>query len=74
MGRLLAESSKRVLVEPYGTYEDFYDTPDEDLRVWIYKQKIVTINDEYVEEYLTWLNSAEPLELMVSDHTAGRLL
>ena len=48
MGRLLAESSLRVLVEPYGTYEDFYDTPDEELRVWIKKSKIQTVNDEYV--------------------------
>lgn len=74
MARLLAESSQRVLVEPYGTYEDYYDVPDEEMQTWIDKSKISTINDEYVEDYLPWLNSADPLELMVSEHTAGRLL
>jgi hypothetical protein len=76
MARLLAESSKRVLVEPYGTYEDYYDTPDEEMHTWIDKTKISTINDEYVDgdQWLTYLNSEDPLELMVSEHTAGRLL
>ena len=74
MARLLAESSQRVLVEPYGTYEDYWDSPDEEMRIWIEKKKIVTINDEYVEDYLTWLNTEEPIELMVSEHTAGRVL
>lgn len=74
MARLIAESSQRVLVEPCGTYEDYYDAPDEDMRQWIGKNKIVTINDEYVENYLPWLNTAEPVELMVNEHTAGRLL
>ena len=74
MARLLAESSQRVLVEPYGTYEDYYDVEDEELRLWIKKDKISTINDEYVEEFLPWLNTEDPVELMVSDHTAGRLL
>jgi hypothetical protein len=76
MARLLAESSKRVLVEPYGTYEDYYDTPDEEMHTWVDKTKISTINDEYVDgdQWLTYLNSEDPLELMVSEHTAGRLL
>jgi len=74
MGRLLAESSWCVLVEPYGTYEDYYDMPDEDLQKWVEKKHIVTINDEYVEQYVDWLNTENPLELMVSEHTAGRLL
>ena len=75
MGRLLAESSMRVLVEPYGTYEDYYDEPDADLLRWIEKNKIVTINDSYTDDdWSKWLNTAEPLELMVSEHTAGRLL
>jgi hypothetical protein len=57
MARLLAESSKRVLVEPYGTYEDYYDTPDEEMHTWIDKTKISTINDEYVDgdQWLTYL-------------------
>ncbi len=74
MARLLAESSQRVLVEPYGTYEDYWDSPDEEMRMWIRKDKIVTINDGYVEEWMKWLNTEEPVELMVSEHTAGRLL
>jgi hypothetical protein len=74
MGRLIAESSQRVLVEPCGTFNDYYDAPDEDMRKWIGKNKIVTINDEYVENYQLWLNTEDPVELMVSEHTAARLL
>ena len=74
MARLIAESSQRVLVEPYGTFNDYYDTPNEDMRTWVSKKKIATINDEYVEDYLPLLNTSEPVELAVSEHTGGRLL
>jgi hypothetical protein len=74
MARLIAESSQRVFVEPYGTFNDYYDEPNEELRQWVSKKQISTINDEYVEDYLPWLNTAEPVELAVSEHTGERLL
>jgi len=74
MARLIAESSQRVLVEPYGTFNDYYDTPNEEMRTWIPKKKISTINDEYVEDYFPWLNTEQPVELAVSEHTGERLL
>lgn len=74
MARLIAESSERVFVEPYGTFDDYYDTPNEDMRIWISKKKISTINDEYVEDYTPWLNTEQPVELAVSEKTGERLL
>lgn len=74
VARLIAENNQRVLVEPYGTYEDYYDEPNEEMRQWIGKNKIITVNDEYVDDYEDWLNSEDPVELMVSESTAERLL
>ena len=68
MARLIAESSERVLVEPYGTFDDYYDTPNEDMRSWVAKKKISTINDEYV------VDTKDPIELAVSEKTGERLL
>ena len=51
MARIIAERERLILVEPYGTYEDWYEDPNEDLHKWIPKNKIITINDEETEDF-----------------------
>ncbi len=59
MARIIAERERSILVEPYGTYEDWYEDPNEDLHKWISKSKIITINDEqlaYPEDFSQFVN------------------
>jgi hypothetical protein len=76
MGRILAETEYKVLVEPYGTYEDWYDAPDEENRKWVRKDKIEAIDDAPVEphEFTGYVNTEEALELSMSHAQAGRFL
>jgi len=76
MGRILAETEYKVLIEPYGTYEDWYEAEDEEMRKWMRKDKIEAINDAPVEphEFTSYVNSEEPLELAMSHAQAGRFL
>lgn len=76
MGRILAETEYKVFVEPYGTYEDWYDTEDEENRKWMKKDKIEAINDEPIEPHLftPFVNTEEALELSMSHAQAGRFL
>jgi len=74
VARLLEEDEEKVLVEPYGTYDDWYDEENEDLHRWIKKSQIQTINDEYVEDWSDWINTEEAIEIAVSHRLAERLL
>lgn len=74
MGRILEEEDERVLIEPYGTYEDWYDLPDEEMRRWVKKDLIETVNDEYVEDFSTLVNTEDVLEIALPTNQARRLL
>ena len=76
MGRILQETDYKVLIEPYGTYEDWYDSPDEEMRKWIRKDKIEAINDAAVEphEFTEYVNTEEALEISMPHREAGRYL
>jgi len=74
MARLLKEDEEKVLVEPYGTYDNWYDESNEDLQRWINKSQIQTINDEYVEEWSDWIETEEVVEIAVSHRLGERLL
>lgn len=76
MGRILAETEFKVLIEPYGTYEDWYDSPDEDMRKWVEKSKIEAINDSEVEphEFSQFVNTEEALEISLPHAQARRFL
>jgi len=74
MGRILEETEEKVLIEPYGTYEDWYDSPDEDMRKWVKKSYIETINDEYVEDFSSFVNTEEVLEIALPQSQARRML
>ncbi len=39
MARILEEDEQKVLIEPYGTYDDWYDDENEDLRTWVKKSQ-----------------------------------
>jgi hypothetical protein len=76
MGRIMAETEYKVLIEPYGTYEDWYDSEDEEMRKWMRKDKIETINDAPVEPHMfsDYVQTDEVLELAMSHQAAGRYL
>jgi len=74
MGRILEETENKLLIEAYGVYEDWYDLPNEDLRKWVKKSCIITVNDEYTEDFSKWVNSEEPLEIALPQSQAKRLL
>ena len=77
MARVLKEDEQKVLVESYGTYDDWYDEANEDLHKWIKKSQVQTINDEYVDEWedwSKWVNTEDALELAVSHRLGERLL
>ena len=77
MVRLVAQDEQKVLVEPYGVYEDWYDDPNDELHKWVKKAQIQTINDEYVDEWddwSEWINTEEALEIAVSHRLGERLL
>ncbi len=77
MVRILEEDEQKVFVEPYGTYDDWYDDENEDLRTWIKKSQIQTINDAYTDEWGDWaeyINTEDPIEIAVSHRLAERLL
>ena len=76
MGRILQETEYKVLIEPYGTYEDWYDAPDEEMRKWMRKDAIEAINDAEVEPYdfTQFVNTEEALEISMSHAQAGRYL
>jgi hypothetical protein len=75
--RIVEEDEQKVLVEPYGTYDDWYDDENEDLRKWIKKSQIQTINDAYTDEWGDWsefIGTEDPIEIAVSHRLAERLL
>tara|TARA_R110000772_G_scaffold267971_3_gene393578 strand:+ start:17050 stop:17298 length:249 start_codon:yes stop_codon:yes gene_type:complete len=77
MVRVLEEDEQKVLVEPYGTYDDWYDQENEDLRQWIKKSQVQAINDGEVDEWddwSEWFNTEDPIEISVSHRLAERLL
>ena len=76
MGRIMAETEYKVLIEPYGTYEDWYDSEDEEMRKWMRKDKIEAINDAPIEPHLftEFVQTEEALELSMSHEQAGRFL
>jgi hypothetical protein len=77
MARILEENDEKILIEPYGTYDDSYDEENEDLRKWVKKSQIQTINDAYTDEWgdwAEWINTEDPLEMAVSHRLAERLL
>ena len=76
MGRIMAETEYKVLIEPYGTYEDWYDSTDEEMRKWMRKDAIEAINDAPIEPHLftEFVNTEEALELSMSHQAAGRYL
>ncbi len=77
MARLVEEDEQKVLVEPYGSYTDWYDEPNDELHMWLRKAQIHAINDEEVDEWddwAEWMNSEEALELTVSHRLGERLL
>jgi hypothetical protein len=76
MGRILEETDYKVLIEPYGTYEDWYDSPDEEMRKWMRKDKIQAINDAPVEPwaFTDYVNTEEVLEISMPHKEAGRYL
>ena len=77
MVRILEEDEQKILVEPYGTYDDWYDDPNDDLHKWIKKSQVQTINDAYTDEWGDWsefIDTDEPIEIAVSHRLAERLL
>jgi hypothetical protein len=77
MVRILEEDEQKVFVEPYGTYDDWYDEENEDLRTWIKKSQIQAINDEETDEWGDWsafIETEDPIEICVSHRLAERLL
>lgn len=76
IGRILEENRTKVLIEPYGTYEDWYDSPDPDMRKWIRKDKIEAINDSEVDpyEFTQYINTEEVLEISMPHKQAERYL
>lgn len=76
MGRIVQETEDKVLVEAYGTYEDWYDSPDEGNQHWVHKNKIEAINDEYIEPHLftPFVMTEEALELAMPHAQARRFL
>jgi hypothetical protein len=77
MARIVKEDEQKILIEPYGTYDDWYDDENDDLRKWVKKSQIQTINDEYTDEWgdwSKWLSTEDPIEIAVSHRLAERLL
>ena len=77
MARICEEDEQKILIEPYGTYDDWYDETNEDLRKWVKKSQVQTINDEYAEEWddwTQWIETEDPIEIAVSHRLAERLL
>lgn len=76
MGRILEEAEYKVLIEPYGTYDDWYDTADEELRKWVPKDKIEAVNDEALDhdEFTPYINTEDVLELSMDNAQARRFL
>jgi hypothetical protein len=77
MVRVLDEDEQKILIEPYGTYDDWYDEENDDLRTWVKKSQIHAIDDEVTDEWGDWsgyLNTEDPLEITVSHRLAERLL
>jgi hypothetical protein len=76
MGRILQETAYKVLIEPYGTYEDWYDMPDEEMRKWTRKDKIEAINDSTIDQhdFSEYINTEEALEISMPHSEAGRYL
>lgn len=74
MGRILQIGEERVLIEPYGTYEDWYDLPDEEQRKWVRKDLIEAIDDTVPVDWDMYLNTEDVLEITMPTSQAGRLL
>jgi len=77
MVRVLEEDEQKILIEPYGTYDDWYDEENADLRKWIKKSQVQAINDEETDEWgdwSEWINTEDPIEMSVSHRLAERLL
>ena len=77
MVRILEEDEQKILVEPYGVYDDWYDEENEDLRKWIKKSQVQAINDSETDEWGDWseyVKTEDPIEISVSHRLAERLL
>jgi hypothetical protein len=76
VGRILKKRGGSVYIEPYGTYDDWYDSPNEDARKWVAIRLIESINDETFDPDTLPMHQlrGEPIEIGLPDEVAIKLL
>lgn len=54
VGRIMKVKDGAVLIEPYGTPDDFYEMPDREAQKWVKTHLIRAVDDSETDEYTDW--------------------